>query len=81
MGYGAWSTSSYASYSTSVGRTYCASTKTFTDDYTSSDQAFVARKLDKKLNPKNVLRECCDTDEHPNSFPIILALDVTGSMG
>ena len=81
MGYGSWSASSYATYSTSVGRSYCASTKTFTDTYNTADQAFVSRQLDPKLDPKKVLRECCDSDEHPNTFPIILALDVTGSMG
>jgi hypothetical protein len=42
---------------------------------------FEARKLSDRLNPKNVMRECCDSEEHPNTVPVILALDVTGSMG
>ena len=81
MGYGSWSESNYCSYSASVGRSYCASTRTFSDTYTSSNQAFVAKRIDEAMDPKNVMRECCDNDEHPNTIPIILALDVTGSMG
>lgn len=81
MGYSSWNTASYATYSTSVGRTYSASLDSFTDTYSSSSQAFVSKSIDKSMNPKNVLRECVDCKEHPNTKPIILALDVTGSMG
>ena len=81
MGSGSWSESNYCSYSVSVGRSYCASTRTFSDTYTSSSQAFVSKTIDESMDPKKVMRECCDNEEHPNTIPIILALDVTGSMG
>lgn len=81
MGSGSWTRSSYSTYCCSVGRSYSATTDSLADTFTSSKQAFVARRIDEAMNPKNVVRECCDTEEHPNTIPIILALDVTGSMG
>ena len=39
------------------------------------------KNIDAALDPKGVIRECCDNEEHPNTLPVILALDVTGSMG
>ena len=81
MGSGSWSTHNYATYCCSVGHGYDATTCTLKSSYTNSSQAFKSYKLDKAMNPKNVIRECCDSDEHPMTIPIILALDVTGSMG
>ena len=81
MGGGSWSTRSYATYCCSAGHGYDATTSTLKSSYTNSSQAFKSYKLDKAMNPKNVIRECCDSDEHPTTIPIILALDVTGSMG
>lgn len=75
MGSGAWSRSSFESYAKSRGRSVDAS------GFTSTQNTFVARRIDKLLDPLNVTRECCDSEEHPESVPVILALDVTGSMG
>lgn len=79
MGSGYWSRASFASYSKAMGRSV-DERGNIKGDY-SNQELFQARKLDDKLNPKNVVRECCETAEHPNTIPVILALDVTGSMG
>lgn len=48
----------------------------------SREEIFTQRKIKNEMDPSGVqLRESRDSDEHPNSVPIILALDVTGSMG
>lgn len=77
MGSGSWSSEAY--------------TKRVTMDWgfnsvdslasSSVQSIYRSRSLDTMLNPKNVVRECCDSDEHPTTIPVILGLDVTGSMG
>lgn len=79
MGCGSWTSDSFKSYSKSVGRSVSKS-GVIDSDY-SNQEMFKARYLDSALDPKNVIRECCDSEEHPNTLPVILALDVTGSMG
>lgn len=79
MGCGSWTSDSFKSYSKSVGRSVSKS-GVIDSDY-SNQEMFKARHLNSALDPKNVVRECCDSEEHPNTLPVILALDVTGSMG
>ena len=76
MGSGVFTKASFASYSTSLGRSYDTTT-----NYVSG-QKYEAARLDEALDPKKfTIRECANNEEHPNTVPVILALDVTGSMG
>ena len=75
MGSGTFTTSSYTSYSYDSGKTLDSR------GYVTSGQTFTERSVNKLLRAKDVIRECVNTDEHPNTLPVILALDVTGSMG
>lgn len=76
MGAGSWTTASYSAYNSSVGKSYDVTTNRVVN------QVFHQSKLDPSLDPKNFLiRECVNSEEHPNTIPIIIGLDVTGSMG
>lgn len=83
MGGGTWTSSDFTTYSCSVGRSVSAK-GVVTTEYSHASQAYTKSRLDESMDPKlpkNFLRECCDSPDHPASIPIILALDVTGSMG
>jgi hypothetical protein len=59
---------------------YRAFTSTTTGKTT--DKIYTSRALNKNLNPYGVkVRESRDSADNPNSTPVIVALDVTGSMG
>lgn len=80
MGGGSWSASSYVKHHSST--TGAKVTSSGVLDYSGTAQdLFKARCMDAALNPYKAMRECRDSDEHPNTLPVILALDVTGSMG
>lgn len=79
MGSGSWTTASFVNYATSRG--YETDTRGIITSNYSNQEMFKAKNIDSALDPKNVIRECCDSEEHPNTLPVILALDVTGSMG
>lgn len=69
MGCGSWSSNDWKSYSSSriSGR--------------STSEIYSSKNLKTEYNPKGVkVRESRDNPEHPESTPIIIGLDVTGSM-
>jgi len=71
MGSGSFTPASYRAYSASTGY-----------DTKPIHEVFSQQKIKDAMDPRNItLRESCDSDEHPLSTPIILGLDVTGSMG
>lgn len=69
MGSGRFDPNAYAAYTRStVGKT--------------TDQVYSARGMKDTLNPFGVtMRESRDSEDNPQSTPVIVALDVTGSMG
>ena len=79
MGSGNWDAAAYNCYTTSY-RGMSATDFSSKTDY-SVQEMYKSRAIADGLNPLNVMRECCDSEEHPNTLPVILALDVTGSMG
>lgn len=79
MGSGTWNRASFNDYSRRAGRQVSASGD-IVGNY-SAQEMFRSRQIADVLNPYGVVRECCDSDEHPETVPVILALDVTGSMG
>lgn len=55
---------------------YSATTQTKT-----RDQIFTNTGMHPDMEPKGVIREARDSNDHPESCPIIVGLDETGSMG
>lgn len=72
-----------ASADAHVTATYCAHGVTSVEDLSklAVKQVYTSVGIDPAFIPRNAKRECCDCEEHPNTIPVILALDVTGSMG
>ena len=71
MGHGSYSYDSRMTRARSLGY-----------DTKSTREIFTSTSLNNNMNPKGVtLREARDSDDHPESIPIVIALDETGSMG
>ena len=79
MGCGSWTSKSFTSYANSRGMDVSTS-GAILGNY-SNQEIFKSRSINPALSPVNIMRECCDNDEHPNTVPVVLGLDVTGSMG
>lgn len=72
MGYGSYRSSDWSRLKDS---------SKITHDSTAND-IFKSNSIAEKFDPKFVsVRESRDSEEHPNSTPVIIGLDVTGSMG
>jgi hypothetical protein len=69
MGSGTFDAGAYRAYSAStVGK--------------KTEEIYSSRNMDKTLDPKGVkVRESRDSADNPNSTPLIVGIDVTGSMG
>ena len=86
MGGGVWTSDSFTSY---VSTSYDSKGIKYDFDVTTNSvktsatnqEMFTARSVDPALNPKNVIRECLDSEEHPKTVPVLLCLDLTGSLG
>ena len=81
MGGGYWKRDDFARYSAGMGRKVRSDGHIDTFGMRSAQDMYRARGLSPDLDPYKVTRECCDSEEHPQTVPVILALDVTGSMG
>ena len=72
MGYGYYTSADWVKLKKSGGITTSSS----------ANEIFKNRKINPKLDPKFIAsRLSCDSEDHPDSTPIIIGLDVTGSMG
>lgn len=72
MGYGSYSAADWSKLKTSR---QLSNTNTV-------GEVFKRKSCDPKYDPRYIgTRECFDSDDHPNSTPIVVGLDVTGSMG
>lgn len=79
MGGGSWSSSTYDRVTGAKMRS--GSTFSYTSKAFSSGSFKPHETLDPLKNGEATIREARDSEEHPESTPIAIAFDVTGSMG
>ncbi len=70
----------YGSYTASDWQKLKSSRKL--DNGKNVEEVFQNKQINPKFDPKFIgTRECFDSTDHPNTTPIVVGLDVTGSMG
>lgn len=82
MGYSRWDATAYATFSDNSARSIATARASGLGDTAARKTVFSQNKIHPNFDPKKVmLRESRDSDLNPNSVPIIIGVDVTGSMG
>lgn len=72
MGYGSYTASDWAKLRSSKQL----------NEKQNVEEVFTKKSCDPRFNPRHIgMRECFDSEDHPHSTPIVVGLDVTGSMG
>ena len=72
MGHGSYTSADWSRLKASSG----------ISERSTASQIFTKTKMEERFDPKFInIREARDSEDHPNSTPIIIGLDVTGSMG
>ena len=78
MGSGSWKREEFRRYSASRGEELDAADRVVSS--MNIQERFKEKKIHPDLDPFKIMRECRDTKEHPGTRPVIIGLDVTGSM-
>jgi hypothetical protein len=72
MGRGSWTSDAFKTYASNSGLLKASSV----------GDVYKSKRIQFKLDPKGIkIRESRDSPDHPKSTPVIIGLDVTGSMG
>lgn len=80
MGSGSFTKCSFETYAKRRGFVTKADGALDLDHY-GAQEVFSRESLDKSMSIKGKVRECRDSEEHPETVPVIIGIDVTGSMG
>ncbi len=82
MGYSRWDQNTYAAYASAASATLSTARSKGMSDTVARRQLFKESGMKAEFDPKNIgCRESRDSDLNPLSTPIIIGVDVTGSMG